>query len=413
MSVGPYETQTGDNLSHIATEAGMNEEELEAANPDRPIKTWWRRPILWNEAGAIVWIEGYGGGDGGTGTPGPPGPPGPQGPQGPQGPPGDGSDFSGEHVLTGDPGDPPEEWAVGQLLYDGWEDTGDGSEPHDHDEFAPVEHDHDEFTHDHDYLPLAGGTLTGGLTVKDRLTLASESNPLMLVNSGETRVGYFGVPGAQAGIDGELHLRSDKALILQGVDGVRLLQSDLTVDGVLRVGVGDRYFKTSGTTTHSIVGDDATARPLLEGRSQNEQGNEIRAWYVGYGYAASFNPGLQLFAQGDTRFYNQYWGGDTALSMIVKPTGVKIPGDLRVDGIFTPAGGTAFGITEGIDTADVLDRAETATMPAPDAEGVATADADVESLTVNEVVTALLLKVKEQREQIAILSADIQELKGN
>jgi hypothetical protein len=42
-------------------------------------------------------------------------------------------------------------------------------------------------------------------------------------------------------------------------------------------------------------------------------------------------------------------------------------------------------------------------MPAPD-EGVATAD--VESLTVNEVVTALLAKIKE-------LSARIETLEGN
>ena len=43
-------------------------------------------------------------------------------------------------------------------------------------------------------------------------------------------------------------------------------------------------------------------------------------------------------------------------------------------------------------------------MPARDDEGVATTDAEVESLTVNEVVTALLAKVKE-------LSAEIEELK--
>ena len=61
-----------------------------------------------------------------------------------------------------------------------------------------------------------------------------------------------------------------------------------------------------------------------------------------------------------------------------------------------------FNIAEGIDTADVLERAETATMPVIDDEGVATAD--VESVTVNEVVTALLAKVKE-------LSAEIEELK--
>jgi hypothetical protein len=60
MALGPYETQTGDNLSVIAAAAGMTEEELGAANPDHPIKNWWRRPIQWNEAGAVVWIEGSG-----------------------------------------------------------------------------------------------------------------------------------------------------------------------------------------------------------------------------------------------------------------------------------------------------------------------------------------------------------------
>jgi hypothetical protein len=69
-------------------------------------------------------------------------------------------------------------------------------------------------------------------------------------------------------------------------------------------------------------------------------------------------------------------------------------------------GQVVFGIADGIDTRDVLDRAETATMPALDDEGVATADADVDSIMVNEVVTALLAKVKE-------LSARIEALEGN
>jgi hypothetical protein len=69
-------------------------------------------------------------------------------------------------------------------------------------------------------------------------------------------------------------------------------------------------------------------------------------------------------------------------------------------------GQVVFGIADGIDTQDVLDRAETATMPALDDEGVATADADVDSIMVNEVVTALLEKVKE-------LSARIEALEGN
>jgi hypothetical protein len=52
--MGPYQLQTGDDLSVIAV--GMTLEEVEAANPNMPIKNWWRRPILWNEAGAVVWI---------------------------------------------------------------------------------------------------------------------------------------------------------------------------------------------------------------------------------------------------------------------------------------------------------------------------------------------------------------------
>lgn len=53
-NMGPYQLQTGDDLSVIAV--GMTLEEVEAANPNMPIKNWWRRTILWNEAGAVVWI---------------------------------------------------------------------------------------------------------------------------------------------------------------------------------------------------------------------------------------------------------------------------------------------------------------------------------------------------------------------
>ncbi len=64
----------------------------------------------------------------------------------------------------------------------------------------------------------------------------------------------------------------------------------------------------------------------------------------------------------------------------------------------------AYRFAPDVDTADVLDRAETATMPVLDDEGVATTD--VESITVNEVMTAMLAKIKE-------LSARIEELEGN
>ena len=64
---------------------------------------------------------------------------------------GDGGTFYGDHVVTGDPFiDPPPNWEYGQLLFDGYdEDPTGGSDagPHDH----------------ADYLPLAGGTLTGAV----------------------------------------------------------------------------------------------------------------------------------------------------------------------------------------------------------------------------------------------------------
>ena len=92
-------------------------------------------------------------------------------------------------------------------------------------------------------------------------------------------------------------------------------------------------------------------------------------------------------------------------------TGGTVTGDLQVDGLIKARGGTlAFGIAEGIDTRDVLDRAEVATMPAVDDEGAATADAEVGSVTVTEVVTALLAKVKEQGTEIATLTATVDAL---
>jgi len=53
----------------------------------------------------------------------------------------------GEHVLTGDPENPPAGLDAGQLLWDGVEGGSGGGDagPHDHDEYALVEHDHDEY----------------------------------------------------------------------------------------------------------------------------------------------------------------------------------------------------------------------------------------------------------------------------
>jgi hypothetical protein len=334
----------------------------------------------------------------------------------------EGSDFDGEHVLTGDPASPPDGLDVGQLLWDGVEGSSGssgGGGPHDHVEYALVEHDHDEFTHDHDYLPLAGGTLTGGLTVENLLTLASEtSNPLMLVNRGETRVGYFGVPGAQAGIDGELHLRSDKALMLQGVDGVRLLQSDLTVDGQTLAQSGTAALPGIAFTSSAWSGfyyDASTIHTSVQGQSRLQVGvagtkvtgdlqvdgqiNVGGQWAGGRIYnTPTANREFLIVGDATNGGQIQIYGNNDS----TRPGKVSITGDLLVNGI----GVSRFNVAPDIDTRDVLERAETATMPVVDDDSVTTTDADVDGLTVNEVVTALLAKVKE-------LSARIEELEGN
>ena len=179
---------------------------------------------------------------------------------------GGGGSFDGEHVLTGDPDSPPEGWAVGQLLYDGLEDAAGDAGPH-----------------DHDYLPLEGGAVTGDLQVDGQVS--------------------FGVTSA-----GDWPLK--------------------LYDG------SPTYFHGIGVGVNSLT------------------------FHVGQSLAAELGPG-----------------------------------------------GWAFGIADDIDTQDVLDRAEVATMPVVDDDSVAATDADVDVLTVNEVVTAMLAKIKE-------LSAEIKELKG-
>ena len=389
MSVGPYETQTGDNLSHIATEAGMTEDELEAANPDHPIKTWWRRPILWNEAGAIVWIEGYGGGDGGTGT------------------------FDGDHVLTGDPLDPPADLAAGQLLWDGVEGGSGG----------------DAGPHDHDYLPLAGGTLTGDLQVGGQTKAASSTpgKPSYAFTADPT-TGIYGNESYVAMMQGG----DFNVIAWDGrteVRGKLEAKNDLQVDGTINAtgnSINDLAITLTGTKSGFYGSDGAVIMAVggnwvlgawpdkveirqnlqVDGKIRNSGGSSAAPSYTFTGAEGSGMYGrseyLALSAAGAARMVLYDNRADINVFTHVRNS------DLKVDGTITDANGPvrAFAVADGIDTADVLDRAETATMPVIDAEGVATADADVGSLTVNEVVTALLLKVKE-------LSARIEELEGN
>ena len=123
--------------------------------------------------------------------------------------------------------------------------------------------------------------------------------------------------------------------------------------------------------------------------------------------------GINLYGDSDTVWPGNvmFYAGSEEVGLWDGPTGKFVAyRDVEVQGALTVVGkingALAFGIAPNIDTADVLDRAETATMPVVDDEGVATTDAEVESITVNEVVTALLAKVKQ-------LSARIETLEGN
>ena len=145
------------------------------------------------------------------------------------------------------------------------------------------------------------------------------------------------------------------------------LTGDLQVDGTINAGAGQGV---------AFGGNWQTARIY----NTNSAGREFMV--IGDGASGTQ---IQLHGNNDS----------------TRPGKVNITGQLLVNG--SPLG--LFSIADDIDTADVLTRAETATMPVVDDEGVATADADVEGITVNEVVTALLAKVKE-------LSARIEMLEG-
>ena len=342
-----------------------------------------------------------GGGDGGGGI-GPPGPQGPEGPQGPQGEPGlpgSGGDFDGEHVLTGDPGDPPEEWAVGQLLYDGVEDTGDGSEPH-----------------DHDYLPLTGGTLTGG---DDVLTLAGESpdrSPYLALKYNGKRRGVFGVYSGSAV---ELSAGADELLLFGAPVRVvgslfvttQLKVSDaVTFDDKLEVG-GD--LQVDGLIDGKLgpVPDDFWAKSYSgtvfspQGLASGTQGSYATSM-TNNGYRNSDNKWTSLGLAGEvgaTEIDLMPTGKFYVRTASNHPTGSPSNPTIR----FTvDENGPSFrAMPSNTRTVnDILERAETAEYPPEDDDGVAAMDGH-DTVPLFEVVTALLARVKD-------LSARIETLEG-
>ena len=273
---------------------------------------------------------------------------------------GGGGSFDGEHVPTGDPTDPAmfEALDVGQLLYDGVESDGSDAGPH-----------------DHDYLPLSGGTLTGDLTVEGDVKGVSKVQFVV----GDDVAGYFDSGG-------NLNLQYHTLYAMGNVwnaDGTSAAPSYTFVDdrkiGLFRAASGVVGVSGDLQVDGQINFGARGAGPIINLFHNPDGSNK-------YGFGLNTN----LVA---------FWAGGKQVG------GFDSLGNLYLDGTVLATRGVAFSIATGINTADVLDRAETATMPVLDDEGVATADADVDVLTVNEVVTAMLAKIKE-------LSAEIKELKG-
>ena len=329
--------------------------------------------------------EGPPGEDGATG------PQGPQGPQGPEGPPGSGGDFDGDHVLTGDPSNPPEDWAAGQLLYDGVEDTGGGSEPH-----------------DHDYLPLAGGIVTGDLQVGGTVATinpGSEGAPAYTSTLYPTTGMYGHAEGVFFAVAGNWTFGSwaDRVGIRKDLH----VAGDLQVDGVTTVHGTKGFHNLSG-----LVSPPA------------DHWTSFAGIWSGYGMHAGTQGGyMTSMTNNGYRIADAKWkslgvnGQVGAAQIDLAPTGhffVRVASNHPTGSSASPP--ICFTVSEAgptfraqpsktRSTDEVLERAETAEFPPEDDEGVATMDGHDE-VPLFEVVTALLAKVKE-------LSDRIEELEGS
>jgi len=248
--------------------------------------------------------------------------------------------------------------------------------------------------HDHDYLPLSGGTLTGDLTVDGTVATSnpgSEGAPAFTSTLYPTTGMYTHAEGVFFAVDG--HWRFGAWADRVGI------RHDLRVDGQTLAQSGTAALPGIAFTSSAWSGfyyDASTIHTSVQGQSRLQVGvagtkvtGDLQVdGQVSFGVTSAGDWPLKLYDGSPTYFH----GIGVGVNSLTFHVGESLAAELG-------PGGWAFGITEGIDTRDVLERAETATMPAPE-------EAGVDGLTVNEVVTALLLKVKE-------LSADIKELKGN
>jgi len=181
---------------------------------------------------------------------------------------GAGGSFDGEHVLTGDVDNPPEELDVGQLMWDGVEGGSGGGGG-------------DGGPHNHDYLPLEGGTLTGGLIVGGRLEVANAA--IRGYDGNETWPAFTFQSDTRSGV----YLQSAGTLCMTA-NGQKVGSWDFNA-------IGGRFFGPGHTAGSAIIGE------------RYDDGNDAYPPY---------------------RFY-----GDEKTGFYLKQSGVVgVSGDLQVDG---------------------------------------------------------------------------------
>jgi hypothetical protein len=354
---------------------------------------------------------------------------------------GGGGSFDGEHVLTGDPDSPPEGWAAGQLLYDGVEDAGGGaaggvrssgvSYTSKYEDVGTIDgpvfvpewnvpvsvKTGDTISVDSSmWIESTGGT-ANALSVGFGLYDASSAEAVLLQDLTPSEGGGITSFYVEANPSNGVFTWSVTEKVTVTADCFLMVTARKSSPELRRIGHVSIRSMLSCAVTGSGGGDDAgphdhdylpleggtlTGDLFLEGASRSRISNYSSAGSERLSLFGATDGGatIRLYGDGDNSYSAgrvQFLTGGVERMRITQAGRVTVAGDLQVEGIII--GGGLFYVKESIDTADVLDRAETATMPAPE-------EAGVEGLTVNEVVTALLLKVKE-------LSADIKELKGN
>jgi hypothetical protein len=207
------------------------------------------------------------------------------------------------------------------------------------------------------YLPLTGGTLTGDLAIDGSIQARSGGNassPAYGFGTGDYGLGMYSQVAEQ-------WLR-------------------FAVAGVQRMQIN---------TERVIVNDDLRVDGNIQAMAGGSGSN------IAYGFEGD-TEGLGIYSNIANQWLRFAAGG--AQRMQVNPDRVVVNNDLKVDGVII--GNLSFGIADGIDTADILNRAETATTPVLDDDATDDLGAMV---TVNEVVTALLATVKQ-------LTARVEEL---